>query len=137
MMKAKTKRFIVLVFSDRDNFGLNEHTLPPLIALMDSARPDFRNWSHTGPIGFLLASRDALRRVRQAIDQVEKLKTTDPRFDSLNIGLAEGPMLAEFNFWSRLNPKFMPVGSASIAASKNADEAGAFRQVLEEISSKI
>jgi hypothetical protein len=41
-MPTREKQFIVVMFVDRKGFGFNEHTLPPLVTLMDTVSPDYR-----------------------------------------------------------------------------------------------
>ena len=41
-MPAKWTSFIVVMLGDRKGWGFDETTFPPLIALMDSASPDYR-----------------------------------------------------------------------------------------------
>ena len=61
-MAARQKRFIVLMLADRNHWGFNEQTLPPLVALMDSASPDYRKFWHSCVTGYFLTSRGALFR---------------------------------------------------------------------------
>src|SRR4030095_6082280 len=96
LMPIQRHRFTVLMVVDRDKYGYDEHTLPPLIALMDSAAPDVRTWTHTGPNGYFLTSPGSLIRIQRVIEQFEQLPTSDSRFDRLGIGLAESEMVADF-----------------------------------------
>jgi hypothetical protein len=120
-MPVREKRFIVLDFSDRDEFGFNEHTLPPLIALMDSASPDHRPWCHAGVTGYFLASASAAKRVQKTIEAAEHLRDTDSRFASLGIGSAEGPMIAEFTWLGRLKTQITPIGDVARVACRAAN----------------
>ena len=122
------------MLTDRDNYGFNEHTLPPFIALMDAASPDGRQWVHTGVIGYFLTSFAALARVQQVIAQAEHLRGTDDRFANLGIGLAEGRMIADFNSLGRLNPDMMPLGTVANDASRSANVPDAYQQPVQSLS---
>ena len=115
-MPARHKSFTVLVFIDRDLYGFDEHTLPPLIALIDSADPDQRRWTHIGTTGFFLTSPDSLDRIRRVIEQAEQLRSSDIRFERLGIGLAEGLMIADFTWFGRVTTKMTPLGMVTGAA---------------------
>ena len=132
-MPAKRKRFIVLMLTDRDNYGFDEHTLPPLVALMDSASPDGCRWLHTGVIGYFVTSRHSSTRVQRVIEQAEQLRTADSRFASLGIGLAEGPMVADFTWLGRLKPDMFPLGTVANDASRSAQLPDAYQQPLRSL----
>jgi len=136
-MSVKEKRFIVVMLTDLDDFGFNEHTLPPLIRLMDAAQPDFRNAVHTGIVGYFLTSPDALNRIRPMIEFAAALRNEDKRFESLGIGLAEGLMIAEFTFWGRPKDGAVPFGNPAGIAELNAQEPDDFREVLDALSHKL
>ena len=120
------------MFLDRDLYGFDEHTLPPLIALMDSAAPDYRSWTHTGPDGYFLTSPESLGRIRRVIQQAEQLRSSDTRFERLGIGLAEGSMVADFTWFGRLKTQMPPLGSAPLAAYHCA-EADSYREALRSL----
>ncbi len=117
------------MFLDRDLYGYDVHALPPLIALMDSAAPDHRSWTHTGPTGYFLTSRKSCDRIRRVIEEAESLRSSDARFERLGIGLAEGPMVAEFTWLGRLKSDYPPLGSASQTAYHCA-ETDSYRDAL-------
>ena len=132
-MAAKHQRFIVLVLADRDNYGFDEITLPPLIALMDSALPDQRRWLHTGVIGYFLTSSRSLAQVQKIIEQAERLRGTDSRFASLGIGLAEGPMVADFTWLGHLKEEMAPLGTVANDASRSAQLSDAYKKTLQSL----
>ncbi len=135
-MAAKKKRFIVLVLTDRDNYGFDEHSLPPLVALMDSASPDQREFWHSCVTGYFLTSSGALSRVRRVIEQAERLRTADSRFSSLGIGLAEGSLLADFTLLGRLK-EIAPVGTVVNDASRSAQTPGAYQNSLQALTHEL
>jgi hypothetical protein len=130
---AERKRFIVLILADRENYGFDEQTLPPLVALMDSASPDQRQFCHSCVTGYFLTSRDSLTRVEGIIQQAERLRTTDSRFSSLGVGLAEGSMLADFTVLERLKPEMTPLGTVANNASRSARILGGYQQPLKAL----
>jgi hypothetical protein len=117
-MPVRRENFTVLMFLDRDLYGYDEHMLPPLIALMDSASRDHRAWTHTGPTGYFLTSPSSRDRIRRVIEQAELLRTSDSRFERLGICHAEGPMVAEFTWLGRLKTEMTPLGSRLIVAPR-------------------
>ena len=131
-MAAKCKRFIVLVFSDRENDGFDEYTLPSLVALMDSARPDEREFCHTGVTGYFLTSRSAMNRVRMAVELAEGIRTSDRHFGAVGIGLAEGSLLGEFSFFGRLK-RLLPYGAVVEEAMRSAQLPDAYRDSLQRL----
>ena len=133
LVAAKHTRFIVLMLTDRDNYGFDEHTLPPLVTLMESASPDGCRWLHTGVIGYFLTSSRSVSRVQHVIEQAEGLRTADERFASLGVGLAEGPMVADFTWLGRLKPKTFPLGTVANDASHSAQLPDAYRQPLQSL----
>ena len=132
-MAGKTRRFIVVVLNERNNYGFDEHTLPPLIALMDSASPDARHWRHTSVIGFFLTSSEALARVQHLIQQLEHLRITDSLFASLGIGLAEGQMVADFTWLGRVREEMPPLGDTANRASHSAQFPDAYKPILQSL----
>jgi hypothetical protein len=88
-MAAKHKAFIVLMFGDRTGDGFEETTLPALVAMIDSASPDYRQvFTAHGVAGFFLASAAAAESVESLIAEAEHLRTFDVRFASLGIGVS-------------------------------------------------
>jgi hypothetical protein len=132
-MSGKIKRFIVLVLADRDNYGYDEHTLPPLLAVMDSGSPDTRHSTHLCVIGFFLTSSRSLSRVQGVIRQAELLRSTDNRFASLGIGLAEGRMVADFTWLGRLKLNTLPLGDTANTAARSAQIPDGYRQPLQSL----
>ena len=122
---------------DRDKYGFDEHTLPRLIALMDSGRPDYRAWTHTGPTGYFLPSRKSIYRIRKVVEQAEQLCISDQRFESLAIGLADGPMIADFTWFGRLKTEMPPIGDAPSLAYRRAEVADGFRDALQSLSDEF
>jgi hypothetical protein len=129
-MPIQRQRFTVLMVMDRDKYGYDEHTLPPLIALMDSAAPDVRTWTHTGPTGHFLTSPDSLVRIQRVIEQFEQLRTSDSRFDRLGIGLAEGEMSADFTSLGVLKTEAPPLGLAAQHAYRRAETGDGYHETL-------
>src|SRR5205085_2786323 len=108
----------VLTLGDRDNYGFDEQALPPLVALMDAAAPDFRQWHHAAVTGYFIDSAQAFERVEHAIVQAEELRRSESRFRSLGIGVSSGEMLAEFTWRGHLKPSDTPpLGTATSDAS--------------------
>lgn len=119
-MPAKRKRFIVLCLTDRNGYGWDEYTLPPLLYLVENTSPDDRVLTHLGVVAFYLADPKARLRVEMACSAGKTLRRTDPRYATLGIGVAEGEMLAVFSWFGALKKNRMPIGETANVAAKNA-----------------
>jgi hypothetical protein len=87
-MPAKQKSCIVVIFGDRNGWGFDEITLPPLVALIDSASPDYRKLlASRGVAGYFLATAAAAQRAERVVAAADELRIKDRRFESLAIGV--------------------------------------------------
>jgi hypothetical protein len=137
-MSSKRKRFIVLTLGDRETWGYNEQTLPILLEIVDSSAPDYRMFTHTGVIANYLSSPEALRTVELAITRAESLRDSDSRFATLGIGLAEGELLAEFDWFGRLKSNGdRPLGMALTEAVHSEREPQKYQEVLQILREKV
>lgn len=132
-MAGKIKRFIVLVLTDGDNYGYDEKTLPPLVAVMDSGSPDGQHSNHISVIGFFLTSFRSLARVEAVIQKAEHLRSTDSRYAKLGIGLAEGRMVADFTWLGRLKHEMMPLGDTANSAARSAQLPNGYLEALQSL----
>jgi hypothetical protein len=123
-MGAKTKRFIVVSVGDTGGYGYDEHTLPVLLNLVDSHRPDHRQFTHTGVVGYFRSSKKGLEVVRVLISEAERLRREDLRFDALNIGVAEGELIGEFDWLGRLKSKSLIGGAIAEAVTAERSSMG-------------
>jgi class 3 adenylate cyclase len=116
-MPAKRKTFIVVILGDRTGEGFDETTLPPLVALIASAWPDYREVIvPRGVAAFFIASAGAAQRADQLVTAAEQLRTSDSRFESLGIGISSGEMVADFTWFGRL--RSAPLGTVANEASR-------------------
>jgi len=134
---AKRKEFIVLALGDKDSWGYNEHTLPLLLRLVDSSNPDVRDFTHFGIMAFYLPSRRALAAIKEVIASAEALRDGDPRFASLGIGLAYGPLTAVFDWLGRVKHCPTPFGIVANQASNDIHDARKYPAVMLELSKAI
>ena len=133
-MSIKRKRFITVTLGDTKSWGWNEHTLPILLQLVDSSTPDYRMFTHIGIVANYLTSPRALRAVEDVIARAESLRDTDSRFATLGIGLAEGELLAEFDWLGRLKTeRERPMGSSLTDAVRMEREPQRYREVLQTL----
>jgi hypothetical protein len=133
-VSLKYKRFIVLTLGDTESWGYNEHTLPMLLQLVDSSGPDYRMFTHTGVVANYLTSKRALKAVEDIIARAETLRDKDPRFATLGIGLAEGELLAEFDWLGRLKADGdRPLGPALSDAVQVEGEPQRYRKILQTL----
>jgi len=121
-MPAKRKAFIVVILGDRTGEGFDEITLPPLVALMDSSSPDYRQLlTPRGVAAFFVASTAAAQRADELVAAAEQLRSSDSRFESLGIGISSGDMIADFSWFGRLRSP--PLGTVANEASRLASSA--------------
>jgi len=124
----------VLILGDRDCYGLDEHTLPLLVKLIDSSNPDSRQFSHLGVSAYYVRSGRAIAAVERMLSQAEGLRDTDGRFAKLGIGLAHGQMIADFDWLGRVKRNFIPLGDAVNRAARGVCGAQIYREILAELN---
>jgi class 3 adenylate cyclase len=116
-MPAKRKAFIVVMLGDRTGEGFDETSLPPLVHLIDSASPDYRQLlAPRGVAGYFVASSTAAERADRVVAAAERLRQSDTRFETLGIGINAGEMIADFTWFGRL--RSAPVGVVANEASR-------------------
>jgi hypothetical protein len=116
-MPVKWTLFIVVMLGDRNGWGFDETTFPPLIALMDSASPDYRRLMvPRGFTAYFLASPAGARRAERLVAQADELRTNDAHFKSLGIGISTGEMIADFTWFGRLRSE--PLGTVATEAAR-------------------
>jgi hypothetical protein len=139
-VSAKRKRFIILCFgnTDADSLGYDEETLPLLWKLVDSCKPAARLFNHMGAVAYYLASLRTIAVVEGLITKAELLRDTDSRFATLGIGLAEGWLIAEFDWLGRVkSDRFMPLGDAVNDAARPAREPQRYKERLRELKESL
>ena len=132
-MSGQRTEFIVLAIGDRDREGYAEGASLRLLLVIDASAPDARVHNHIGVVGFYLPTARAIAAVEDAISSAEELRDSDDTFATLGIGLACGPLLADFDAPDRLNPSFLPVGEVANHASRAVHGAQTYRETLSEL----
>jgi hypothetical protein len=122
-------------FWDMDCFGYDEDTLPILWKLVDSCKPAARRFTHMGTIVYYLTSRRTIAVVEGLITKAELLRDTDSRFATLGIGLADGWLIAEFDWLGRV--KSEPLGGAVNDAVRPAREPLKYKERLRELKGSL
>jgi len=125
-MPAKWTSFIVVMLGDRKGWGFDETTFPPLIALMDSASPDYRRLRvPRGVTAYFLASPAGARRAERLVARAAELRSNDAHFESLGIGISTGQMLADFNWFGHLRsePRVGTVATEAARLVRSAPDA--------------
>src|SRR5215468_546740 len=116
-MPAKRTAFIVVILGDRSGQGFDEAALPPLVELMDSAAPDYRQLlSPRGVAGYFLASGAGAQRADRLVAAAEQLRQSATRFERLGIGISAGKMTADLTMFGRL--RSAPLGTVANEASR-------------------
>ena len=137
-MSIKRKRFITLTLGDTESWGWNEHTLPLLLQLVDSSSPDYRMFTHTGVVANYLTTPRALKTVEDVIARAESLRDSDSRFATLGIGLAEGELIASFDWLGRLKTdRDRPMGSSLTDAVRVEREPQKYREILQTLRESV
>jgi class 3 adenylate cyclase len=116
-MSAKRKAFIVVMLGDRTGDGFDETSLPPLVDLIDSASPNFRQLLvPRGVAGYFVASAAAAERADRVVAAAEQLRQPGTPFERLGIGISAGEMIADFTWFGRL--RSAPLGTVANEASR-------------------
>ncbi len=123
----------MLAIGDRDAEGFGEEAWLRLRQLIDSSAPDARVFSQIGAVGYYLRSARAVAAVEDVISRAETLRDSDEALSTLGIGLAHGPLLADFDSHGRVDPAFLPVGVVANDASRAVHEAQTYRETLAEL----
>jgi hypothetical protein len=85
-----------------------------------------------------LTSPRALRAVGEAITKAESLRDSDSRFATLGIGLAEGELIAEFDWLGRLKTeRERPMGASLSDATRVAREPQKYREILRTLRESV
>ncbi len=132
-MSGQRKEFIVLALGDRDGEGFSEGVHLRLLQLIDSSAPDTRVCSPRGFVAFYLLSLRAVAAVEQVISDAETLRDSEQAFASLGIGLAFGPLIANFDSRGRVDPSFLPIGVVANSASRAVQTEQTYRDKLSEL----
>jgi hypothetical protein len=127
------KEFIVLAIGDKDSCGYDERTLPVLILLVDSSAPDAWQFTRIGVVAYYVRSSRAVAAVEEILSRAERLRDTDARFGTLGIGLANGPMIADFDSLGRLKQEMPPLGEVANRASLGVRSAQTYREIFTQL----
>jgi hypothetical protein len=128
---------MVVVLHQPDGCGLDEHTLPILLSLVDSASPNEREWSPFQVTGYFLTSIFNLATVADLIEQAKALRTSDARFSNLGIGLAEGFLMADFTLFGRLKQGMRPIGTVNNDAFQRAQLTDGYTEPLQGLMTEF
>lgn len=132
-MSGQRKEFIVLAIGDRGAKGFAEEAWLRLRQLINSSAPDAQVFSHIGGVGYYLRSARAVAAVENVISRAETLRDSDEALSTLGIGLAHGPLLADFDSHGRVDLAFLPAGVVANNASRAVHEAQTYRETLAEM----
>jgi hypothetical protein len=139
-VNAKRKRFIVVCLGDTDtnSLGYDEDTLPILWELAASSKPAARTLNHRGAVTYYVSSRQAVAAVEALVAKAEALRDTDSRFATLGIGLAEGNMVAEFDWLGRVkSDRSPPLGRTANDANSLVRQPQKYKERLREIKESL
>lgn len=136
-MPSDLKRYIALGLADRDGWGWNEQTAPPLVALLEEAEADQIYVSLKMVTGFFATSPAALERVHAAVGYAELLRTHDVRFVSLGIGIVEGELIAAFTAEGRLDPAVLPLGDTMRQVTCEATQLGRHHEAIIRLRAEL
>jgi hypothetical protein len=139
-VSAKTKRFIVVCLGDTDSasLGYDEETLPVLWDLAATSKPAARIFNHRGAVTYYISSRRAVVAVEALIAKAETLRDTDSRFATLGIGLAEGHMVAEFDWLGRMkSDRIPPLGRTANDANRLFRQPQKYKETLRQIKESL
>lgn len=123
----------MLAIGDRDKEGFGETAYLRLLQFIDSSAPDARVCTPMGVVAYYLRSPGAVATVEKTISHAETLRDGDEAFATIGIGLAHGPLIAEFDAHGIVNPTLAPLGVAANDASRAVHEAQTYRNTLSEL----
>jgi len=132
-VSGQRKESIVIAVGDRQSEGYDEPALLRLVQLIDSSAPDARVFTRIGVVGYYLRSARAAAAVADIILRAESLRDSDETFATLGIGLAHGPLIADFDAHGRVAPVCIPLGEVSNRASGAVQGAQTYRDTLAEL----
>jgi class 3 adenylate cyclase len=132
-VSGQRRNFIVLAIADRDGQGFPETAHLRLLQLIEASAPDTRVSSPRGFIAFYLPLSRAVAAVEDVISALEALRDGDQAYTSLGIGLAHGPLIADFDWRGRVKPAFLPVGETANRASRASVTEQTYRDILAEL----
>jgi len=135
-MGAERRDFIVIAVGDTESYGYNEQALPPLIALADSTAPETRVFTNIGVVAFYLPSERGIAAARDLVSQAETLRDRNSQFTSLRIGVARGPLIADFDRRGAVKRDFTPLGEAANRASAGVARKQNYREILEHLDER-
>jgi class 3 adenylate cyclase len=132
-VSGQRREFIVLAMGDRESQGHDEAAQLRLFQLIDSSAPDSCISSRIGIVGFYVRSARSVAAVEQVISDAEKLRDSNKAFATLGIGLADGPLIADFHVDGSVNTAFTPVGEVANQASRAVHGAQNYRERLSDL----
>lgn len=136
-MPADRNRFIILALADRDGWGWNEHTAPPLVALLEEFKTDGIYMTLSVIFGCFSMSGVGLERVHTAVAYAETMRSHDKRLASLGIGVVEGEVIARFAPDGKLDPKFPPLGETITQAARASMQADGHREAIIRLRAEL
>lgn len=124
--------------TDTDSIGYDEDTLPILWELAASSKPAARSFNHRGAVTYYVSSPQAVATVEALVAKAEALRDTDSRFGTLGIGLAEGQMVAEFDWLGRVrSERYPPLGRTANDANRLVQQPEKYKEKLREIKESL
>jgi hypothetical protein len=132
-VSAQRKDFIVLAIGHRDGEEFRESAYLQILQLIDWSAPDARVCSPRGFVAYYLCSTTAVAAVTDIISRVDTLRDTRTNYSSLGIGLAHGPLIADFDWGGRVKPSSLPLGEVANAASVAVRQGQIYRNILSEL----
>jgi hypothetical protein len=118
--------------------GYDEETLPVLWELAASSKPAARTFNNRGAVTYYVSSRRAVAAVEALVAKVEALRATDSRFATLGIGLAEGAMVAEFDWFGRVKSDGSPpLGRTANDANGFVRQPDKYKETLMQIKESL
>ncbi len=138
-VNAKAKSFIVVSIRNVNGCAHGEHLLPLLVTLIDSHAPDHRVITNRGVVVHFRTSKRKFKRVRTLVAQAESLRARDARFAELKIGVAEGELTGEFDWFGRVKSYGYVglFGGANLEAVRSETTPGACKEKLRSIAQHL
>ncbi|MFA6290123.1 MAG: hypothetical protein WC661_22275 [Opitutaceae bacterium] len=138
-MNVKSRKFIVVSIGNLNGCAYDERSLPFLTMLVDSHVPDHRVITNRGIIVYFRTSKRKFKRVRSLVVETGALRARDTRFTELTVGVAEGELSGEFDWFGRVKTYgYLGLfGGANLEAVRSETTPGACKATLLKIAQRL
>ena len=138
-VSAKAKSFIVVSIGNTSGCVDGGQLLPLLMTIIDSHAPDHRVITNKGVMVHFRTSKRKFKMVKSLVAEAGALRTRDARFAELKVGVAEGELIGEFDWFGRVKSYgYLGLfGGANLEAVRSETTPGACKEKLRSIAQNL